>query len=71
MNELKIIIHYLKRKVQEHVYVQNCNVYKEKRIECDMEKIIKIAIVITIIMLTTAHIMSNEVISQNAERIEI
>ena len=31
MNELKILIHYLKRKVQEHVYVQNCNVYKEKR----------------------------------------
>ena len=31
MNELKILIHYLKRKVQELIYVQNCNIYKEKR----------------------------------------
>ena len=36
-----------------------------------MEKIIKIAIVITIIILTTSHIMSNEVLAQNLERIEI
>ena len=71
MNELKILIHYLKRKVQEHVYLQNCNIYKEKRREGNMEKIIKIAIVITAIILTTSHIMSNEVLAQNVERIEI
>jgi len=31
MNELKIMIYYLKTKREELVYPQNWNIYKEKR----------------------------------------
>jgi hypothetical protein len=30
MNELKIMIYYLKRKLHKLVYVQNCNIYKKR-----------------------------------------
>jgi len=36
-----------------------------------MKKIIKITIYVTIIILTTSYIMSNEVLAQNVEKIEL
>ena len=71
MNELKILIHYLKRKVHDLICLHNWNIYKEKSRECHMKKIIKITTYIAIIILVTSHIMSNEVLAQNIERIEI
>ena len=38
MNELKIFMYCLKRKVYELIYVQNYNIYKKMRIELTYEK---------------------------------